>query len=382
MRIVLLCQSLRYAGGLAVGINFVNQLKNVAPQHQYLVVVSPNAGYETLELPSGSEFYVSQAKDSSFDRWRFEKYHLPRIVKQFKPDVIVGMGNLGLTNPPCKQAIVFHRPQLVYPSKHLIGFGWKKTIVEQVFKSRVRKCLPQTQLVFCQTPVTRERFADSFSYPKENIEIMPNAVSKFAQIPREQTQTPPLLQNDREWFSMFFLSRYYAYKNPEILVRLFRKHSDKLANVRCIITITADQHPRAPKLLADIEKYQLQKHIVNAGLLKQEELAGYFYNSDALFFPTPLESFSGTYLEAMHFECPIITSDIDFARYICGDAAVYFDFWNIDDIAEKIAKIRDDVRLRQKLIENGKQRVSTFFHQWDEIVAQVIKKLERLAGNA
>ena len=381
MKIVLLCQSNRTAGGRSVGINFVKQLKDVAGDHQYLVVIPPKAGYEELELPPGSETYVNRTGESSFDRWRFEKYHLPAIVQRFRPDVILGVGNLGLLDPPCKQAILFHRPQLVYPSKHRIGFGLKGTLVETVFKRRVRNCLPRTQLVFCQTPVMRERFAQTFNYPIEKIELVPNAVSTFAQVSRDQVQTPQVLQNSQDWFTMFFLARFYPYKNPEILVRLFRKHRAALADVRCVVTITADQHPRAGKLLADIEKYGLQEHIVNVGRLKQEELAGYFYASDAMFFPTPLESFSGTYLEAMHFECPIITSDIDFARYICGEAAVYFDFWNIDDIAAKISAVRDDPQLKQKLIQNGKDRVSGFFCEWDEIVAKAIKKLEELVAD-
>jgi len=306
---------------------------------------------------------------------------LPKVVRDFEPDVVFGMANLGLTNPPCKQAILFHRPQLVYPSKHRIGFGWKAKLVEKIFKKRVFACLPKTQLVFCQTPVMRERFAKAFNYPIENIAFAPNAVSQFAQIPREQTQVPNVLHNNGKWFTMFFLARYYAYKNPEILVKLFRKYRKELCNVRCVITITADQHSRAGKLLADIEKYGLQEHIVNVGHLRQEDLAGYFYNSDALFFPTPLESFSGTYLEAMHFECPIITSDVDFARYICGEAAMYFDFWNIDDIAAKICAVRDNHQLRQKLIENGKERMSGFFCEWDEIVGKTIKRLEGLVAD-
>ena len=378
MRIALLCQSNRTAGGRSVGINFIRQLKTVAAKHEYLIVAPPNAGYEQLELPREGRLYINHTGETSFDRWRFEQYHLPLVVNRFAPDVILGMGNLGLLNPPCKQAILFHRPQLVYPSKHRIGFGLKGEFVERVFKGRVRKCLPHTQIVFCQTPVMQKRFAEVFRYPIESIELVPNAVSDFAKIPNNTMAPPRLFQNRQGWFTMFFLARYYAYKNPEILLRLFRRHRDRLHNVRCVITITAEQHARAPRFLANVKKYGLQDHIVNAGLLKQEELAEYFCNSDALFFPTPLESFSGTYLEAMHFRCPIITSDIDFARYICGEAALYFDFWDIDDIADKICVLRDDLQLRKKLILAGNTRLSGFFCEWDEIVGKTITRLERL----
>ena len=190
MRIAILCQGNRTAGGRSVGVNFVKQLKDVAATHQYLVVIPPNAGYEELELPPESEIYVNRTGESSFDRWRFEKYHLPKVVEQFTPDIVFGMGNLGLVNPPCKQALLFHRAQLLYPREHLIGFGLKSTLVERIFKARMRKCLPHTQLVFCQTPIMRERFVATFSFPIENIELVPNAVSKFAQVPRDQVRTP------------------------------------------------------------------------------------------------------------------------------------------------------------------------------------------------
>jgi hypothetical protein len=39
--------------------------------------------------------------------------------------------------------------------------------------------------------------------------------------------------------------------------------------------------------------------------------------TQALLLPTLLESFSGTYIEAMHFERPIFTSNLDFAKEVC-----------------------------------------------------------------
>ena len=116
------------------------------------------------------------------------------------------------------------------------------------------------------------------------------------------------------------------------------------------------------------------------GPLKEGELAGYFLNADALFFPSLLESFSATYLEAMHFGLPILTSDLDFARYICGDAALYFNPWNPSDIIEKICILRDNNNLRKKLVDEGRQRISSFFKSWEEIIADLISDLESLVS--
>jgi glycosyltransferase involved in cell wall biosynthesis len=164
-----------------------------------------------------------------------------------------------------------------------------------------------------------------------------------------------------------------------MLIKLFKNYQADLQDVRCLITIAPDQHPSAPKFLNDINKYGLKNQILNIGPLKQEQLAEYFYHSNALMFPTLMESFSGTYLEAMHFGLPILTSDLDFAHYVCDDAAIYFDPWSASDIAEKIVMLKNNENLRTDLIEKGKRRLSSFFISWEEITKSVIKELENIA---
>ena len=81
-----------------------------------------------------------------------------------------------------------------------------------------------------------------------------------------------------------------------------------------------------------IESQGLTDRILNLGPVDLEDLPNVYRASDALFLPTLLESFSGTYLEAMHYGLPILTTDLDFARNICRDAALYFDPENLDGI--------------------------------------------------
>ena len=229
-----------------------------------------------------------------------------------------------------------------------------------------------------QTPVAKEKFSQTYNFPSNQIKIMPNAVSRFIKVPQETSAKPEIFKNNTS-FNLFFLTSYYLHKNLEILIEIFKKHREKLYGVRCIITISGEQyHKKAQNFLNDIEKNDLQEYIVNVGPLEQEELAGYFHNSDALFFPTLLESFSATYLEAMHFGLPIVTSDLDFARYICDDTAVYFDPWKPEDAVDKILLIKNNPQLRQELIEKGKKRISTFYKSWEEIVSDAMSELEQL----
>lgn len=376
MRITVLAYNLIGSGGLSVGRNVTALLPKIGSQHQYLILVPENLDYD--EHIGLDNVVVKKIKRMGFlERIKFDSITLPKIVKEFNSDIVLALGNLGLSNCPCKQAVLIHQPQIMYSSKHFGNMSLKDSLRIWAVKQRVNKCLKTTNLVFCQTPVTQNRFAKVFNYPIEKIKIMPNAVSQFA---KDITENPKAndIFNDKSKFSLFFLTRYMPHKNLEILIELFRKYRDELKDVRCIITISPEHHKNAKQLLNNIIKYNLQEHIINAGSLKQEELGYYFKNCDAFLFPTLLESFSGTYLEAMHFGLPILTSDLDFAKYVCDDAALYFNPWDCKDILEKILYLKNNPDIGKKLTYKGSERISFFFKDWEDIVADMLNEIEAL----
>lgn len=95
--------------------------------------------------------------------------------------------------------------------------------------------------------------------------------------------------------------------------------------------------------------------------------------------PTLLESFSGTYLEAMKAGCPILTSDRDFAREVCGEAALYFDPLDADSIVRTILRLRDEPGLRQRLIAAGQKRLQQRFPTWAEVTERYVELLRKIA---
>ncbi|MHC4696108.1 MAG: glycosyltransferase [Planctomycetota bacterium] len=138
------------------------------------------------------------------------------------------------------------------------------------------------------------------------------------------------------------------------IVAMLRRFPDELRNVAVITTVAAHQYPTARRLLRAIDHPAVRGRITNVRPLPQSALAAYYRNCQALFLPTLLESFTATYLEAMHFGVPILTSDLGFARHVCGDAAVYFDPWNPRPIRDAILRLRSDSDLRRELATRGR----------------------------
>jgi len=380
VRIAIVAHNLRVAGGLSVGKNVVSALSRVADQHEYLLVLPAGVGYEDAPKPRRATCYFCRWRGGLAGQLFFEQWRLPRVVRRFKPDLVWGLGNFGLLRPGAPQAVLLQQAYYVYDATKQRTPIWRTSYKTRYGIHRLKRSLRATQLVFCQTETMAGRFKESFQYTGK-VQLFPNAVSRLTS-GGTLARAPVVFTQLSNKFVLLCLTRYYRHKNLESLVDLFTQHREPLSDVAIILTIAADDMPGAARLLSRIDELGLAPHLVNVGPIAQEQLASYFANSDALILPTVLESFSGTYLEAMCFGCPLLTSNMDFAREVCGSAALYFDPYETESIRDAILHLKSSSAERAKLIKTGRRRYESLIRDWDSIVCDAMRHLEELSASA
>jgi len=299
-----------------------------------------------------------------------------RILGDFRPDVVLSLATQGTGIRSCPQAILCHDPHMFYPTRHFGVETLSRKLIKRYLKWKLANDLRHTQLLLCQTSVTQTRLRDTFHYTGKTA-ICPNAVARRVTDVAETSDPEPLAPYAGK-VKLFCLTRYYPHKNLERIVDVFARYREELCDVVVVLTIAADQHVRAGRLLRRIHDLGLSDVIVNVGLLRQSELAGYYSSCQALFLPTLLESFSGTYLEAMHFGVPILTSDLDFAHDVCGPAALYFDPWNTEAIKNAIVRFKSDPSLAHDLASKGETQLRSKFASWDQIAKTLLADLHSI----
>jgi glycosyltransferase involved in cell wall biosynthesis len=89
-------------------------------------------------------------------------------------------------------------------------------------------------------------------------------------------------------------------------------------------------------------------------------LATLYSNALVFVFPSFYEGFGIPALEAMNCDCPLALSNVSSLPEIAGDAAVYFDPYNKDDIVRALSDIIYDDDKRAALIENARKRREDF----------------------
>ena len=102
-----------------------------------------------------------------------------------------------------------------------------------------------------------------------------------------------------------------------------------------------------------------QQDVLMPGHVEPEELAALLSASEALVYPSYFEGFGIPILEAMYAETAVIASRTTSMPEVGGDAVLYIDPANPDDIAHAIRQL-EEPGLREELIAKGRQQRQKF----------------------
>ena len=103
---------------------------------------------------------------------------------------------------------------------------------------------------------------------------------------------------------------------------------------------------------------------------KDNELFHYYNQALCFVFPSMYEGFGIPVLEAMKAECPVVLANHSSFPEVAGDAGVYFELGNKNDLKEKISQLINDESLRRRHIEKGKIQAQKF--SWDKMANESI----------
>lgn len=126
-------------------------------------------------------------------------------------------------------------------------------------------------------------------------------------------------------------------------------------------------------------KDEERKLILNLGLEKQviqrffnEKELGVFYNKALCFvFPSMYEGFGIPVLESMACGCPIVLGNHSSFPEVAGEAGVYFDLNNSQDLKNKVESLVVNESLRKEFSLKGLEQVKKF--NWENAAQECLK---------
>jgi glycosyltransferase involved in cell wall biosynthesis len=109
-----------------------------------------------------------------------------------------------------------------------------------------------------------------------------------------------------------------------------------------------------------VESRGLQNRVLFPGFVAEDDLSALYSSANILAFPSLYEGFGLPVLEAMACGLPVIASSVSSLPEVTGNAALLVDPSNVEDMADAMLKLVENVDLRKSLRNKGFKRVEQF----------------------
>lgn len=168
--------------------------------------------------------------------------------------------------------------------------------------------------------------------------------------------------NEALYYAPYFLavSSIAPHKNFANLVQAFDRYKSERVSETKLLIIGS----RAKSLAEEGSAVHHHEDIRYLGRLEDSELASFYMNARAFFFPSLYEGFGIPPLEAQAFGVPVAASSMASIPEVLGDSALYFDPLDTQTIVSSMECMDSDEILRTSLIRRGMANLSRF--SWSE----------------
>jgi glycosyltransferase involved in cell wall biosynthesis len=239
-------------------------------------------------------------------------------------------------------------------------------------RAHIPLSLRRASRIFTPSSYVKQTICERFHVPPERILVTPHGADPF--FLEAPTPTELAAVESRFGSGPFFLyvGALAPHKNLTGIAQAFarfRRHAGA-DGTRLIIVGNPFGRYRESELVPLIRELGLTQSVVLAGFVDDVLLRALYRRALALLLPSFAEGFGLPLLEAMACGTPMLTSTTTAMPEIAGDAALYVDPYDHEEIAAAMERLFSDQPLRQQLAATGSARALSF--SWDRAARQVL----------
>jgi glycosyltransferase involved in cell wall biosynthesis len=173
---------------------------------------------------------------------------------------------------------------------------------------------------------------------------------------------------------ILYTGRLEYKKNTPCLISAFARFKKQNQDLPHKLVLVGSLGVGGGKVLENIKKYNLENEVIMPGWVAEEDLFRIFSRASLFVFPSLYEGFGIPVLEAMASLVPVCASRRAAIPEVAGDAALFFDPENEEEMALAIAEALKNKGLRRELVARGKQRILAF--SWEKCAKKTLEILK------
>lgn len=364
------------------------------PQHDFFVIgtsSSLNDYLSTLLLPSNLSFLLSRDPNiiQRASEWlkkgflilaKFLKYNGPleKLAKKNKLDLVwfIGGGTFETIDIPYIATVwdLQHRLQPWFPEVSANG-SWAARETEY------RYFLSRASFVIVGTEAGCNEVEMFYQVPKFRICKLPHPTPSFALNKVNDNELDVCEKYNIPKNYIFYPAQFWSHKNHINLLYAIKIIQEKQCLELPLVLVGSDKGNK-DYVMQVAQDLGLQKQLHLLGFVPQIDMYGLYKNASMLAYASLCGPENLPPLEAFAVGCPVVASEVPGSLEQLGDAVLYCDPKNSQDIADKIYQLYSDNNLRDELINKGHLRaVSWIADDYVKGVFEIVDEFSTIRRN-
>jgi len=260
-------------------------------------------------------------------------------------------------NIPIARILADKRMVVVHDVNHLVDFNkisfFKKIYARYMISAAVKKS---------------DKVLTDSNFSKSEISKYIIANSKEIKIVHCSIDGEQIVASLNIYFLALIKNKYRLPQNYFLYVGSIKRHKNLLSVLKAF-KILKDKHSNFQLVLIGLKYNEflsesdfegLRENVFVPGFIPDEDVPGFYANALSLVFSSYYEGFGLPPLEAMSCGCPVLSSNASSLPEVCGDAALYFNPYKVDEIVTAMQKIIEDKNIAIDMIVKGNENIKRF----------------------
>lgn len=333
-------------------------LLQAGPSHSFIAFVNDEAisnGYCEQFGPALKLVHIKVRGRSRAKRTVAEQVHLPLAARRHGIDLL---HSLGTTSPALTNAasvVTIH--DVIYHHHHDAHRG--------IYTHGMRLLVPlsarRAKQVIAVSDGARQDLIDVLGLDPGKVTTVHSGVGQAASGPKTDADELRRKLGLGEGHIVLSVSAKRPHKN---LMRLIEAFTSATEGDDAVLVIPGYSTGHEQELKVRARSLGISSRVKFPNWLDQPDLEGLYQAATCFIFPSLKEGFGLPILEAMQRGVPVACSNVPPLPEIAGDAALYFDPYNIDEVEEAVARLLKDSNECERLRDAGNKRAANF--SWEK----------------
>ena len=353
-------------------------LQSLGGISKYIIKLAENLNAENVEASISCKYhFIKYINQSRFSKGKIYLKKFPKFtgklfrftndifynleLYKIKPDIIHNTYYSSMQKYKKKQLVALTVYDLIHEIFHN-DYGFQKNYLPKT------NAIKNADIIFAISNNTKKDLIERYNVPEDKIFVTHLGVDKI--IDRVSSKDRIIKQD-----YILFVGDRKKYKNFNNFIIGFSL-SDYLKKNFKICLVGGGVLSKNDIMM--INKLGL-KNILIHYFASETELRNLYQFASCFVFPSKYEGFGLPSLEAMANGCPVISSNINVMKEICGDASEMFDAESPESIMYSMDSVVNSKNRRDDLIKKGYQRVENF--SWEACAKKTIEVYKKYINN-